>query len=93
MSRALFVAALLAARPAFAEADFTAGRKSFTVVPRPTSLEILAWPPDCLAKPKTMLSPRPVPFPTSLVVKKGSKACACTWGGMPTPLSVTAIMT
>ena len=31
------------------------------------------WPPDCLMKPNTMLRPRPVPLPGSLVVKNGSK--------------------
>jgi len=29
-------------------------------------------PPDCAAKPKTLERPRPVPRPTSLVVKNGS---------------------
>ena len=38
-------------------------------------------PPDCLTKPNTMLSPRPVPLPTSLVVKKGSNTLSSRCGG------------
>ncbi len=34
-----------------------------------------------------MLRPRPVPLPTSLVVKNGSKTRASTSGGMPVPVS------
>ncbi len=34
-----------------------------------------------------------MPRPTSLVVKKGSKARAATSGGMPEPVSDTAIIT
>ena len=34
-----------------------------------------------------------MPFPAPLVVKKGSKAFAITSGGMPTPVSATAIST
>ena len=43
-------------------------------------------------KPYTMLSPRPVPLPGGLVVKNGSKTCSSTSGGMPQPLSLTAII-
>ena len=32
-----------------------------------------------------MESPRPVPLPTSLVVKKGSKIFSARTGGMPLP--------
>ncbi|MHC2275095.1 hypothetical protein ACVME8_001706 [Bradyrhizobium diazoefficiens] len=39
----------------------------------------------------TMLSPSPLPLPTSLVVKKGSNARSSTRLGMPEPVSVTAI--
>ena len=41
------------------------------VVPMPTSLYSLMWPPDCLTKPYTIDRPRPVPSPSGLVVKKG----------------------
>src|SRR3981081_440143 len=36
-----------------------------------------------------MLRPSPVPLPTSLVVKKGSKTRSRTSGGIPQPVSVT----
>ena len=39
--------------------------------------------------PKTVASPSPVPLPTSLVVKNGSKTRAITSGGMPVPVSLT----
>ena len=50
------------------------------------------WPPDCLMKPYTMLSPSPVPLPGALVVKNGSNTWASTSGGMPLPLSLTSII-
>ena len=56
------------------------------MVPRPTSLLIPMAPPDCLMKPYTMMRPRPLPFPTSLVVKKGSNTLASTSAGMPVPV-------
>ena len=46
-------------------------------------------PPDCLTMPYTVERPSPVPFPTSLVVKKGSKILPMMWDGMPMPVSVT----
>ena len=42
---------------------------------------------------REMSRPRPVPLPTSLVVKNGSKARACTSGVMPWPLSVISTTT
>ena len=39
-----------------------------------------------------MLRPRPVPLPTSLVVKNGSKARRRMSGGMPEPVSLTDSM-
>ena len=39
--------------------------------------------------PYAVESPSPVPRPTSLVVKNGSKMRSCTSRGMPTPLSST----
>lgn len=38
-----------------------------------------------------MESPNPVPCPTGLVVKKGSKTCLRFSGGIPGPLSENAI--
>src|SRR5690349_14060827 len=52
-----------------------------------------AVPPDCWASPYTWLRPSPVPFPTSLVVKKGSNALARVSAAMPSPLSVTETRT
>ena len=43
--------------------------------------------------PNTVESPRPVPLPTSLVVKKGSKIFSFTSGDMPVPVSDTSIAT
>ncbi len=40
--------------------------------------------------PYTIESPNPVPFPFSLVVKKGSKMRACVAASIPKPLSDTA---
>ena len=50
-------------------------------------------PPDCLTKPYTMLSPSPVPLPTSLVEKNGSNTLSRIAFGMPWPVSLTAIIT
>ena len=57
------------------------------VVPIPSSLSTLIFPPYLATIVYTMLSPRPVPFPCSLVVKKGSKIlCNCSLG-IPHPAS------
>ena len=50
-------------------------------------------PADCLMKPCTWLSPRPVPRPSPLVVKNGSNAREATSWGIPVPVSVTATRT
>ncbi len=57
--------------------------------PRPGSLSTSMKPPLCLTMPYTVASPSPVPFPTSLVVKNGSKIWARVAASMPCPLSVT----
>jgi hypothetical protein len=41
----------------------------------------------------TIAKPRPVPLPTPLVVKKGSKIRGKISGGIPLPLSCTSIPT
>ena len=64
-----------------------------TVVPRPTWLSMRICPPDCLTKPYTIDRPSPVPRPSGLVVKNGSKACRITSGVMPVPVSVTSMRT
>ena len=43
--------------------------------------------------PWTTASPSPVPWPTSLVVKKGSKMRGSVASGMPGPLSCTPMAT
>ena len=48
-------------------------------------------PPDCFMKPKTIERPRPVPLPSTLVVKKGSKILSSTSFSMPVPVSETWI--
>jgi hypothetical protein len=69
------------------------GRNKVKVVPSPSSLVTRTSPPDCLAKPITWLRPSPVPAPTALVVKKGSKIRSTSSAAMPVPVSliVTAI--
>ena len=59
------------------------GKNSVNVVPRPTSLSTKMKPPICFSVPYTIDSPRPVPLPTSLVVKNGSKMRACVSRVMP----------
>ena len=66
------------------------GRKIDTVVPRPTSDAMVTVPPDCFAKPYTMLRPRPVPRLPLFVVKNGSNTRAITSAGMPDPVSCSA---
>lgn len=51
----------------------TRGRYKVKTAPRPGSLCTVISPPDCWAKPITWDKPSPVPFPTPLVVKNGSK--------------------
>ena len=51
-----------------------------------------AMAPSCFwMMPCTTLKPRPVPCPTGLVVKKGSKTLVSCSGGMPVPVSATSI--
>src|SRR5690606_35039356 len=67
------------------------GRRRVTRVPRPGALSRWACPPDWEAKPKTWLSPSPLPRPTSLVVKNGSNTRSCSSSRMPVPSSATVI--
>ncbi len=55
----------------------------------PITISPAAW----RTKAKIWLSPRPVPLPAGLVVKKGSNTRSRTSGAMPHPVSVTAIVT
>ena len=54
-----------------------------------TSISASLW----LTRRRTMSRPRPVPFPTGLVVKNGSNRCARTSAGIPAPLSTTRTTT
>jgi hypothetical protein len=54
----------------------------------PGSVSTSIRPPCCLTTMSWLIdSPRPVPSPAGLVVKKGLKIFALTSGGMPVPLS------
>ena len=59
------------------------------VVPRRSSLWTAIRPPLWCTIPNTVESPSPVPLPSSLVVKKGSKICALVSASMPEPVSET----
>ena len=50
-------------------------------------------PTALLNDPYTVDSPNPVPLPTSLVVKKGSKTCFFVVASIPVPVSVIASIT
>jgi len=52
-----------------------------------------SMPPWLRTMVKAVESPSPVPFPTSFVVKKGSKMRLMTSGGMPPPVSATVTRT
>ncbi len=63
------------------------GNRMSTVVPSPSVLDTEICPPDCLTKPNTIDSPRPVPCPSGLVVKNGSNVHSSVSGVMPAPVS------
>ena len=69
------------------------GRYSVSVVPASGALSSHNAPLDWRTKPYTVLRPRPVPRPASLVVKKGSKARCLTASVMPLPVSEMAMAT
>ena len=59
------------------------------VVPCPGVLSTVIAPPCSVMMPCTTARPKPVPSPTSLVVKNGSKMRSRTSGAMPCPVSRT----
>ena len=68
------------------------GSMTFTEVPSPGALSMDTSPPHCSTMERTVASPRPVPEPGPLVVKKGSKAWASCSCSIPSPVSLTRIM-
>ena len=65
------------------------GKRRSMVVPRPGAVSMAMVPLCSSITCRTMASPRPVPLPRSLVVKKGSKMWGSTSGEMPEPVSET----
>src|SRR5262249_46766827 len=66
------------------------GTHTFMVVPLPGALDTSIAPPCASTIRRARGRPRPVPWPTGLVVKKGSKMRGMTSSGMPLPPSRTA---
>ena len=64
-----------------------AGSSTRKTLPYPTSLFTVSVPPNEVTIPWQIASPSPVPTPTGLVVKNGSKIRPRTLSGMPAPLS------
>ena len=58
-------------------------------VPSPGVLRTVILPPWLVTMPCTTASPRPVPSPTPLVVKKGSKTRSRVAASIPEPVSAT----
>src|SRR5581483_9254978 len=69
----------------------TPGRRTWKVLPRPSSLSISMRPLCSRTISALRKSPRPVPRAGSFVEKNGSKRCARAAAGIPRPVSVTAI--
>ena len=65
-----------------------AGRLTVKVVPALISLAKDRVPPCFLMIPWLTARPRPVPFWSALVVKKGSKILSACSSGIPDPVSV-----
>src|SRR6266581_4589658 len=64
------------------------GRRMAKVVPLPTSVSNVMIPPCLSATTEwAMARPWPVPLPTGLVVKNGSKIRSRTFSGIPAPVS------
>ncbi len=64
------------------------GSSTVKVAPWPRAERKRILPPCSLMMPWQIDRPRPVPSPSALVVKKGSKTRACSSSGMPGPSSV-----
>ncbi len=70
-------------------ASATAGNQTSTQVPRPGWLATVTAPWWRCMTPSTTNNPRPVPSPTALVVKNGSKIRSTTAASIPVPVSMT----
>src|SRR5439155_11175273 len=86
-----------AQRPRHWEVSFVSagarGRWMRNVAPAPGWLTTEIVPPCSLMIPYVIERPRPVPLPTSLVVKNGSKIRRSSPGGIPCPLSANETST
>ena len=69
------------------------GREMMNVVPLPGALSASMKPLCLLITPYAMESPRPVPWPGSFVVKKGSKIWGRCSRSIPFPVSVMITLT
>src|SRR5205823_13870799 len=69
------------------------GRRTTKVAPRPRALCSWMSPPWRATSECAMASPSPVPLPTALVVKNGSKMRSQSSGAIPGPLSLTSTNT
>ena len=68
------------------------GKSTRNVVPTPgADSDVDTRPPQVCTRCQTVARPRPVPRPTSLVVKNGSKMRSSTSRGIPTPVSPTTM--
>ncbi|MEQ1833810.1 MAG: VOC family protein, partial [Candidatus Eisenbacteria bacterium] len=73
----------------FAHVGILSGKRIVNVVPEPGAVSHSSEPPARFRMFWHTQSPRPVPLPTGLVVKNGSKIRARTSGVMPAPVSRT----
>src|ERR1019366_9392964 len=71
--------------------DSFKGRWTRKQVPSPGLLSTSMRPPCPVMMPCEIDRPNPVPSPTGLVVKNGSKSRGRTWGSMPQPLSAISM--
>jgi hypothetical protein len=69
------------------------GKYILKVVPIPCSEYTQMYASACFTRPYTVASPSPVPCPTALVVKNGSKTRLSVSRLIPCPVSLTATCT
>ena len=77
-----------------ADARRSSGRgRSAPSCPRPTSLSMRTWPPDCLTNPYTIDRPSPEPLPAVLGGEERLEHRSRCSGAMPWPVSLTTSRT